>query len=278
MAAGALGGGASGSRRHPVPGTLCFIAGFSLVFVILGVLLSGTLLLLGGAGRIIKTAAGLIIIILGLNSWVEFLPFLNYEKRFHPAQRRGLGGAFLTGAAFGAGWTPCVGPILGSVFLMAGQSGKIGAAALCLAAYSAGLGLPFLGASLALEPFLRRAARLRPYRSLIQRLSGLFLIGLGLLMLLDRFQGLNTYFIQGEYGFIRWARGGSPWVRIVPAFLFFIPALLLTLSRLRRGKPLFAPLPVILLCLLCALGTLQIAGLLDCAGLLARWFVFRQNI
>jgi cytochrome c-type biogenesis protein len=228
--------------------------------------------------RIIKGLAGIIVIILGLNCCGNFLPFLNYEKRFHPANTRGLGGAFLAGAAFGAVWTPCVGPILGSVFLLAGQSGKIGEAALCLSAYSAGLGLPFLGAALALEPFLKRAARLRPCLPWIQRLGGLFLVGLGLLILLGYFQNLNSLFMRGEYGFIRWARGGGPWVWIVPAVFFFLAAISLPVYRLLWGKAPFAAGPVLFLGLFCTLGVLQIAGLLDCAGLLARWLVFRQNV
>jgi cytochrome c-type biogenesis protein len=269
---------AGGSRLRLVPGTLCFILGFSVVFVILSILFSGTFLLLGGAGRIINRIAGIIVIILGLNICGNFLKFLNYEKRFHFRGPRGLGGAFLAGAAFGAGWTPCVGPILGSILLLAGQSGKLGNAVLCLSAYSAGLGLPFLGAALALDPFLKKAAKLRPYLPWIRRISGLFLIGMGLLIFFDRFQSLNNFFMRGEYRFTGWALGGSPSVRLIPGFLFFFIALLIPVCRILRRKPPLAWGPGVFFGLFCILGILQTAGFLDCAGLLARWLLFRQGI
>jgi cytochrome c-type biogenesis protein len=268
----------AGYRRRLIPGTLSFILGFSAVFVVLSVLFSGTFLLLGGAARIIRIIAGLIVIILGINVCGNFLPFLNYEKRFHITGPRGLGGAFLMGAAMGAGWTPCVGPILGSILLLAGQGGKIGGAALCLLAYSAGLGLPFLGAALALEGFLKKAAALRPYLGRIRWISGLFLIGLGLLILFGRLQTLNILLMQGESAFSGWVMEGGPLVRLVPAFLFFLIALLIPVCRLLRGKSPLARGPLIGFSLFCILGILQAAGVLDCAGLLARWLIFRQNI
>jgi cytochrome c-type biogenesis protein len=269
---------AGGQGRRLVPATLSFILGFSAVFVILSILFSSAFLLLGGLGRIINVIAGIIVIILGINICGDFLKFLNYEKRFHPSRVRGLGGAFLAGAAFGAGWTPCVGPVLGSILILAGQGGKIGSAALCLAAYSAGLGLPFLGAALALDPFLKRAAALRPYLPRIRWISGLFLIGLGLLILLGRFQTLNNLLMQGESAFTAWAQGGSPWVRLAPAFLFFSLALLIPACRVLRKKAPLARGPAILFSFFSILGILQFAGILDTAGLLARWFLFRQNI
>jgi cytochrome c-type biogenesis protein len=263
-------------------GTLGFILGFSAVFVILSILFSGAFLLLGGLGRIINVIAGSIVIILGLNICGNFLKFLNYEKRFHFSGIRGLGGSFLAGflagAAFGAGWTPCVGPILGSILLLAGQSGKIGSAVLCLAAYSAGLGLPFLGAALALDHFLKRAAALRPYLPRIRLISGLFLIGIGLLILFGRFQTLNNFLMQGEYAFAAWVQGGSPWTRLGPALVFFLIALLIPACRILRGKSPLAPGPLVVFSLFCILGILQISGFLDTAGLLARWFLFRQNV
>jgi cytochrome c-type biogenesis protein len=269
---------AAGDRRRLVPGTVSFILGFSVLFVSFSVLFSGVFLLLGGAARIINRIAGLIIILLGIHVYGDFFKFLNYEKRFRPGKPRGLAGSFLAGMAFGAGWTPCVGPILGSILLLAGQGGKTGRAVLCLSAYSAGLGLPFLGAALALDPFLKKAAMLRPRLPRIRKICGLFLIGTGLLMFLDRFQSLNSLLMRGEYAFIGWVQAGSPPVRLVPALLFFLAALLIPVFRLLGGKPLLRRGPLILLCLFCTLGILQTAGILDCGGLLARWFLYRQNV
>ncbi|MDR1453576.1 MAG: cytochrome c biogenesis protein CcdA [Candidatus Margulisbacteria bacterium] len=173
--------------------TLGFICGFSLVFVALSLLLAGGFSLLGGAALYIRWLSGLIIIMLGLNILFDFLAFLNYEKRFHLARwPQGAGGALLAGAAFGAGWTPCIGPILASILLLAGQSGQAGAAAWYLTAYSAGLGLPFLLAAVFLERFWRIITRWRAALPVIQKISGVLLIILGLLVLTGRFQALTT--------------------------------------------------------------------------------------
>jgi cytochrome c-type biogenesis protein len=269
---------AAGYRRRLIPGTLCFILGFSLAFVVLGVLFSGFFMLLGGAARIVNGIAGLIIIFLGIQIYGDLFKFLNYEKRFRPGKPRGMAGSLLAGAAFGAGWTPCVGPILGSILLLAGQDGKIGRAVLCLSAYSAGLGLPFLGAALVLDPFLKKASLLRPYLPRIRRMGGLFLIAMGLLIFLGRFQSLNSLLMQGEYAFINWVQEGGPLVRLVPALFFFLAAALILVFRLPGKKPRLSRGPVILLCLCGLLGVLQTLGFLDCAGLLAHWFLYRQNV
>jgi cytochrome c-type biogenesis protein len=148
--------------------------------------------LLGGAALYIRWLSGLVIIVLGLNILFDFLAFLNYEKRFQFTRwPRGIGGALLAGAAFGAGWTPCVGPALAGILLLAGQSGQAGTAALYLTVYSAGLGLPFLLAALFLERFWRVAARWRTALPVIRKFSGILLIVIGLLMLTGHFQALN---------------------------------------------------------------------------------------
>jgi cytochrome c-type biogenesis protein len=277
---------APGNRRL-ITGTVSFIAGFTAVFVVLSILLSTTLLLLGGMSRYIRWVSGGIVIILGLNIVFDFIPFLNRELRFHVREKRtngpraGLretGRAFLVGAAFGAGWTPCVGPILGSILLLAGQEGKTGLAALYLAVYSAGLGLPFLGAAVFLEHFLRYAKKLRARLPQIQRISGVFLTGIGFLILLGGFQRLNNLIMAGQYRFISWAQGGGPLSRFLPAgILLAIAAVPLCIRFLLKktapGRGLIT---------FCAafgvLAVLQTAELIDCAGLLARWLLFLQNV
>jgi cytochrome c-type biogenesis protein len=182
-------GSAPGPANRPrlAAATASFVLGFSAVFIVLSILFSGTFFLLGGAARHINLAAGIIVILLGLNVIFDVLKFLNYEKRARIAGRpRGLPQAFLVGLAFGAGWSPCVGPFLGSILLMAGQAGKTGQAVLYLAAYSAGLGLPFLAAGVFFDRFLKGAARLRPLLPLIRRIGGVFLVGIGVFILLGR--------------------------------------------------------------------------------------------
>jgi cytochrome c-type biogenesis protein len=295
-------GAAADTRPHAGPAkrfrltalTASFVLGFSAVFVVLSILLSGTLFLLGGTARYISIASGILIIILGLNVLFDFLKFLNYEKRARFTKRpRGLAGAFLIGTAFGAGWSPCVGPILGSILLMAGQSGKAGQAALYLAAYSLGLGLPFIAAAVFLNRFLRSAAKLRTCLPWIRRISGIFLLGIGLLILLGQYQRLNIFLMKSEYAFSLWAKSGSILVRLIPAILFFlIAALPPALGFLKRRNPRANPQKagagetppcgswpgIIFSGAFSLLGIVQAAGILDSAGLLARWLLYRQTL
>ncbi|MDR2700946.1 MAG: cytochrome c biogenesis protein CcdA [Spirochaetaceae bacterium] len=185
----------SAKRNRPVLliTTLSFILGFTAVFIVLSIIISATFLLMGGVSRYIRITAGIVVIVLGLNILFDFLSFLNYEKRLRLAGKpRGLAGAFLAGAAFGAGWTPCIGPILAGVLLLAGQSGKAGIAALYLALYSLGLGLPFLLAAAFFDRFLVSAKWFRARLPLIKKISGILLIIMGILILTGHFSALNA--------------------------------------------------------------------------------------
>jgi cytochrome c-type biogenesis protein len=115
-----------------------------------------------------------------------------------------------------------VGPILGSILLLAGQSGKTAAAALYLAVYSAGLGLPFLAAAFFLNRFLKYAEKLRPLLPKIQKICGILLILIGLLILTGRFQGLNILIMKWQYRFIDWALSGWGPFQLLAQWLLFL--------------------------------------------------------
>ena len=190
--------------------TFCFILGFTAVFIILSVIISTTFLLMGSAGKYIRIAAGVIVIILGINYIFDFIAVLNYEKRFHLTKKdrhslKRLTGAFLAGAAFGAGWTPCIGPILAGVLFLAGQSGQTGIAALYLALYSLGLGIPFILAALFFDRYLVPAKWFREKLPLIKKISGCLLIIIGILILTNQFSALNIALQRWQYQYIFWA-------------------------------------------------------------------------
>jgi cytochrome c-type biogenesis protein len=187
-----------------------FVLGFSVVFITLGILVSKTFFLMGGISRYINWAAGIIVIVLGLNVIFDFIKFVNYEKRpffqkWMKPGNRGMLAAFIAGAAFGAGWTPCIGPILTGVFLLAAQSGKTGTAVFYLAVYSAGLALPFLLAALFLDFFIKRGSALRSRLPLIRRISGILLIIIGLMILAGRYSALNILIQKTTLSYIYWA-------------------------------------------------------------------------
>jgi thiol-disulfide isomerase/thioredoxin len=154
---------------------------------------------MGGVSRWINRISGAVVIALGLNIIFDFFKFLNYEKRLRLTKRpAGIIGAFAAGAAFGAGWTPCVGPVLAGILLLAAQSGGIPRAALYLAFYSAGLGLPFLLTSLFFSAFAKTHVMLRPHLPLIRKISGALLVAIGVLMCTGRYQALNALAAQWQ--------------------------------------------------------------------------------
>jgi cytochrome c-type biogenesis protein len=275
-------GGEAGAGSSPEPrrsrlilSTLFFILGFSSIFIVLSLLFSGLFMLLGSLSSLINIAAGIIIIIFGLNIMFNFIPFLNYEKRAHLKNNpRNFWGSFTVGLAFGAGWTPCIGPILGSILLLAGQSGELLFSAACLAAYSAGLGLPFLAAAFFWGFLLTYLARLRPLMPVIQTISGLFIIAIGVFMMLGRFKTLNGFLLKTGYSLAAAAQTGGPGAALIPAAVFFIIALIPPLSRLVRKRPVLSRGLCIFSGLFLALALFQAAGLVNTVEILARWFMF----
>ena len=191
----------SGGQARLAARTLAFVLGFSAVFIALSVIFAATFGLMGGVSLWINWISGAVVIVLGLNTLFGFLSFLNYEKRFHLTDRpRGFAGAFLAGAAFGAGWTPCVGPVLGGILLMAAQSGGIPRAVLYLACYSAGLGIPFVLAALFFSRFVKTSERLKRRLPLIRKISGALLVLIGVLMVTGHYQALNALAAKWQRG------------------------------------------------------------------------------
>jgi len=203
--------------------SLCFICGFTIVFVIFSVIVSTTFLFMGGVSKYIQIAAGIIVIILGFNILFDFLVFLNYEKRLKITRKpAGFIGAFLAGTAFGAGWTPCIGPILTGVLFLAGQNGKTGLASLYLAIYSLGLGIPFLLAALFFDRYLVPAKWFRDKLPLIKKISAVALIVIGLLILTGRFSAFNIVLQKWQYQYIFWADDKPLFFQITAGWLKMI--------------------------------------------------------
>jgi cytochrome c-type biogenesis protein len=174
-------GDSSGARRSLVVHSLLFVAGFTFVFVVLGASASALGALLAPYRPVLARASGVLVFAFGfLLLGVVKVPWLYGEARFDPARARSLGrfAAPVMGVAFGFGWTPCVGPILGSILALASQQGSA-SAVLLLFVYSLGLGVPFVLAALLLSritPLLRFFAR---HSAWISRIAGVVLMLLG---------------------------------------------------------------------------------------------------
>jgi len=169
--------------------SLTFVAGFSMVFVILGAGAGLAGLAISEHLFILRRVAGIVIIVFGTLLLVaQKVPQLNFQKRLTPSQGRATGylRSFLTGAIFALAWTPCVGYALGGILMLAMASETAWRGAYLLAIYSLGLGIPFLviGATFdAVVPLLRRISR---YSKVIYIISGIFLIWLGIFIVTGR--------------------------------------------------------------------------------------------
>jgi len=175
-----------------------FVAGFSVVFIALG----ATASVLGGfmlryhvwIGRV----GGILVIAFGLYLLGVVRPaFLMRERRFQLAHKPlGYAGSALVGVAFGAAWTPCIGPILGAILTLAAEGASVGHGTALLGVYALGLAVPFMLTAVALDQFLVWFQRFRPYIVWVERIAGVLLIVLGLLLVTDRFSVLAGY-LQG---------------------------------------------------------------------------------
>jgi cytochrome c-type biogenesis protein len=192
-------------RRHMrwiiIKNGLFFIMGFSIVFIIFGILFGFIGQLLGDVRVILTRLGGAFIIFFGLYmlNVVKMPSFLNSEKKFTlpKSLHRGTPGASLAiGAAFGFGWTPCVGPILAAILVLAGSTGTVLQGAFLLLVFSLGLGLPFFLTALAASAATKYISALSRYIKWISIIGGIFLVILGILLLLDRFTLLLEYGFQ----------------------------------------------------------------------------------
>lgn len=195
-----------GAARQPGPdmsalaNTLLFALGFTAVFVALGAALGGLSQAVAAAGLWLDRLSGSLIIALGLVSLgLLRAPFL--ERTYLPGARLGrrarYAGSVLIGATFAAGWTPCVGPLLGAILVLAGASGSAGQGSLLLASYALGLMLPFIGAGLLTgwtSWLLRRHGRWLTYAT---QVAGVLLIALGIAVFTGLFSTLSSYLALG---------------------------------------------------------------------------------
>ena len=177
---------------------LAFVLGFSTVFVGMGATASAVGQLIAEYHPILSKIAGGIIIILGLQFLGVFrIGFLQRDARFEgPKNPVGVPGAYLVGLAFAFGWTPCVGPVLASILMMAASGDGPWAGAGLLGVYSAGIGLPFLAAAFAVGPFLGFMKRFRRHIGTVEKIMGLFLVITGILFVTGSIPAISNWMLD----------------------------------------------------------------------------------
>ena len=188
----------SRARRVALLHALLFIAGFTAIFVALGAGATAIGVLLGAYRDWISRIGGVLLIVFGFVLLeVLTIPALSRERRVYLAEKPvGLLGSLLVGIAFGAGWTPCIGPILGGILSLASVSASMSRGLGLLLAYSAGLAVPFLLAALAIDRFIALLARMRRGLAWVSRISGALLVGVGVLLVTGYFTVLASWLQQ----------------------------------------------------------------------------------
>ena len=184
-------------RQETVLAAALFVAGFSTVFVALGAGASAIGSLMRFYSNELATIAGVFIIIMGLH-FLGFTPigFLNRQARLDVQKPVGVWGAYVMGLAFALGWTPCIGPILAAILAVAASETTVLKGAGLLAVYSLGLGVPFLIAALAVEPFAAFLLRFRTHLAHMEKVMGGLLVLTGIAFLAGFFTQLNIWMIE----------------------------------------------------------------------------------
>ncbi|MCB8957888.1 MAG: cytochrome c biogenesis protein CcdA [Nocardioides sp.] len=178
-----LANGVAGTRRGRMfAGSVLFVLGFTVVFVILGTASGALGAWLVTWSRQLAVVLGVVMIALGL-AFAGWLPLLNREWRVHTVPAVGLAAAPVLGFLFGLGWTPCIGPTLAAISTLALQEGTAARGAFLSAVYALGLGLPFIAAGLAYEKALSAIGWIRRHQVWVMRAGGLMLVGVGILLI-----------------------------------------------------------------------------------------------
>lgn len=188
-------GSGAGARRVAIAHSLLFVLGFTAVFMTFGWTATSAGRALSQALPWINRLGGLLLIAFGIYmTGLVRIPALSRDLRPHLTRKpAGSIGSFVVGVAFGAGWTPCIGPVLASVLLFAGLEGTRAHGTLLLLAYAVGLGLPFVAASAMFNVFLSQTARVRAWIMPLQRVAGGVLALIGLMMLTGSYADLTAF-------------------------------------------------------------------------------------
>jgi cytochrome c-type biogenesis protein len=184
-------------KRETVVAALLFVAGFSTVFVALGASASVIGAVIRAYSGPLAIIAGVVIIVMGLHFLgITPIAFLHRQKRLDVAKPVGLWGAYVIGLAFAFGWTPCIGPILAAILAVAASEQTVTKGAGLLAIYSLGLGIPFVIAAFAIEPFAAFLARFKNYLHRVEQAMGALLVLTGVAFLTGSLNQMSVWLLQ----------------------------------------------------------------------------------
>jgi cytochrome c-type biogenesis protein len=184
-------------KRETVLAAALFVLGFSTVFVALGASASVIGSLIRAYSGPLSTIAGIAIIVMGLHFLgITPIALLHRQKRLEVAKPVGLWGAYVIGLAFAFGWTPCIGPILAAILAVAASEQTVAKGAGLLAVYSLGLGIPFMIAAFAIEPFAAFLARFKNYLHRVEQAMGALLVLTGIAFLTGSINQMSVWLLE----------------------------------------------------------------------------------
>lgn len=183
------------NKRKTLQNAFGFVMGFAFVFIAMGAFAGVVGSLLGTYKSVVNIVTGGIVVLLGFHftGWIR-LPFLEGRRMQYEAKSTGFFASVLFGIVFALGWTPCVGVFLGSALMMASQKGTMIAGILMLLCYSAGLGIPFVLSAVILDKLKATFQMIKTHYRLINLISGIFLILVGIFMMTGAFGYLLAFF------------------------------------------------------------------------------------
>jgi cytochrome c-type biogenesis protein len=184
-------------KRETVAAAVLFVLGFATVFVALGASASVIGSLIRAYSGPLAIIAGVVIIVMGLH-FLGLTPIalLHRQKRLEVAKPVGLWGAYVIGLAFAFGWTPCIGPILAAILAVAASEQTVAKGAGLLAIYSLGLGIPFIIAAFAVEPFAAFLARFKTYLHRVEQAMGALLVLTGIAFLTGSLNQMSVWLLE----------------------------------------------------------------------------------
>jgi cytochrome c-type biogenesis protein len=256
----------SGLKRRVMVNSIAFILGFSVVFIALGAAATEVGQALGYYRSFLAREAGVLIILFGLHmTGLVTIKALYSDVRLHNVKGDStIWGSFAVGFAFAFGWTPCVGPILSVILGFASAQSSLFKGILLLATYSLGLAVPFLLTSLGIGEFLKFYSRFKRHMHVVEVGSGILLIGLGELLVFDRFTVISNW-LSSLGRFEVWLEGlvtRSGWIGVAIVGVLVILGLLAAFRRRPAPSPEHAKVM--------AAGPAEITGLTSVAGLVDR--------
>jgi cytochrome c-type biogenesis protein len=188
--------GTGKARLHSIYKSLGFVLGFSLVFIAMGASITSIGKLFAGNMQVFRKIGGALMVLFGIHmTGIIKIKALYYEKRLVPFEKlhKNISSVFI-GMAFAAGWTPCVGPILASILIYAGSLETISMGIMLLAAYSLGLGVPFVLTAYAIGSFSKYFSKISRHLNTVSIVSGVLLIAMGVLIFTNKIANLSRYF------------------------------------------------------------------------------------